>query len=237
MAEIDKIKTKHAENKQQNTAKQLNEEDENMKKIVIATIPTDDRLVKRLYPVDGNALIQVNEPIYYAVNSALANSLEKDDDVKVILLGTTHENDSVKKNIRLFMEELHYFNKVGANIREAVITRPFDESKTNFRYLYESLLDELEEDAELYVDITFGPKTPVLLVFSVLQFAEKFFQCTIGNIVYSKVIFKPSTSEVVPGSEMIYDITPLYMLNSITNTIACSSSEKAVKAVKALFKD
>ena len=59
----------------------------------------------------------------------------------------------------------------------------------------------------------------------------------IGNIVYSKVIFKKGSSEVIPGSEMIYDITPLYMLNSITNTIECSSSEKAVKAVKALFED
>ncbi|UTC64535.1 TM1812 family CRISPR-associated protein [Treponema sp. OMZ 788] len=208
-----------------------------MKKIVISTIPTDDRLVKRLYPVDGNALIQVDEPVYYAVNSALANNLEKDDDVKVILIGTTHDNDCVKKNINIFIEELNYFNKVGANISEAVITRPFDESKTNFRYLYESLLDELEEDAELYVDITFGPKTPVLLIFSVLQFAEKFFHCTIGNIVYSKVIFKPGSSEVIPGTEMIYDITPLYMLNSITNIIECSGSEKAVKAVKALFQD
>ncbi len=208
-----------------------------MKKIVISTIPTDDRLVKRQYPVDGNASIQVNEPVYFAVNSALANNLEKDDDVKVILLGTTRENDSVKKNMNLFMEELHHFNTVGANIREAVITRPFDESKTNFHFMYESILDELEEDAELYVDITFGPKTPVLLVFSVLQFAEKFFHCTIGNIVYSKVIFKPGTSEVIPGSEMIYDITPLYMLNSITNTIQCSDSAKAVEAVKALFED
>ena len=100
-----------------------------MKKIVITTIPTDDRLAKRLYPVDGNALIEVNEPVYYAVNSALANNLETDDDVKVILIGTARENDSVKKNTRLFMEELHYFNKNNAHIREAVITRPFDESK------------------------------------------------------------------------------------------------------------
>ena len=59
--------------------------------------------------VDGNASIQVNEPVYFAVNSALANNLEKDDDVKVILLGTTRENDSVKKNMNLFMEELHHF--------------------------------------------------------------------------------------------------------------------------------
>ena len=31
-----------------------------MKKIIIASLPSDDRLVKRLYPVDGNATIQVD---------------------------------------------------------------------------------------------------------------------------------------------------------------------------------
>lgn len=208
-----------------------------MKKIVISTLPSDNRLAKRLYPVDGNATIQVDEPVYFAVNSALANNLQKDDDVKVILVGTTRENDFVEENAKKFMEELRHFNKNGAKIRKAVITRPFDESKTNFHILYENLIDQLEDNAELYVDVTFGPKTPVLLIFTVLQFAEKFFHCTIGNIVYSKVIFKPGTSEVVPGSEMIYDITPLYMLSSIANTIECSSSEKAVKTVKSLFED
>ena len=103
--------------------------------------------------------------------------------------------------------------------------------------MYEALIEQLEEGAELYVDITYGPKTPVLLIFAVLQFAEKFFHCSIGNIVYSKVIFKPGTSEILPGSEMIYDVTPLYMLNSITNTLECSNGDVAVKAIKALFKD
>ena len=140
-----------------------------MKKIIIASLPSDDRLVKRLYPVDGNATIQVDVPVYFAVNSAMANNLQKDDDVKVILVGTTRVDDCVQNNAQKFMDELQEFNKVGATIRPAVITRPFDESKTNFHELYEAVLDQLEEDAELYVDVTFGPKTPVLLVFSVLQ--------------------------------------------------------------------
>lgn len=208
-----------------------------MKKIVISTLPSDNRLVKRLYPVDGNTSIQVDVPVYYAVNSALANNLHKDDDVKVILVGTTREGDFIQENVTKFMDELRELNTVGANIREAFISRPFDETKTNFHKLYEQLLDELEEDAELYVDVTFGPKTPVLLIFSVLQFAEKFFHCTIGNIVYSKVEFKPGSSEIVPGSEMIYDITPLYMLNSLTTVLECSDSKKAVQTIKTLFED
>ena len=36
---------------------------------------------------------------------------------------------------------------------------------------------------------------------------------------------------------MIYDFTPLYMLNSFTSTIESSSGETAIAAVEALFKD
>ena len=77
-----------------------------MKKIVISTLPSDNRSVKRLYPVNGNTSIQVDVPVYFAVNSALANNLEKDDDVKVILLGTTREGDALQANVTKFMDDL-----------------------------------------------------------------------------------------------------------------------------------
>lgn len=208
-----------------------------MKKIVISTLPNSNRLEKRFYPVDGNSTIQVDEPIYFAVNSALANKLQPGDDVKVVLVGTSHETDSVQENAQKFMEELHHFNKVGANIREAIITKPFDETKVNFQKLYKDLLDELEDDAELFVDITYGLKTSALLIFSVIHFAEKFFGCSIGNIVYSKVQFATGTSEIVAGSEKIYDITPLYTLNRIVDVIESPDGKRAVQTIKTLFEE
>ena len=74
-----------------------------------------------------------------------------------------------------------------------------------------------------------------LLIFSAMQFGEKFFDCSIGNVIYQKVVFKDNVK--VKGSELLYDITPLYMLNSFTSTIESSSGETAVAAVEALFKD
>ena len=68
-----------------------------------------------------------------------------------------------------------------------------------------------------------------------IQAAEKFFDCKIGNIVYSKVEFVGG--KIKEGSEMIYDITPLYLLNSFTNTIESSTGEKMIKAVESLFGD
>ena len=68
-----------------------------------------------------------------------------------------------------------------------------------------------------------------------MQFGEKFFDCSIGNVIYLKTEFK--NGKIVDGSQCIFDITPLYMLSSFTNTIECSSGERAIAALDALFEE
>ena len=206
-----------------------------MKKIVLATLPLRGGMEKRHYPVDGNALLEIKEPIYFAATSALANTLKADDEVKVILLKTEGGENAGDENAKLFEEELNRFNTVGAKISYETLSNAFDPSKTNFQFTFKTLIKKLEEGAEIYADITFGPKPLAFLLFSVFQFAEKFFDCPIGNIVYSKVEFEKG--KIIDGSEMIYDITPLYLMNSFTNMIEAPSSERAIQTVEALFEE
>ena len=204
-----------------------------MKKIVFATLPLKGGLEKRRYPVDGNALIECDEPIYFAVNPAVARNLKADDEVKIILLETKGGENAGMENAKIFIDELNHFNKAGAKISKEILPNPFDLSKTNFQFMFKTLIKELENDAEIYADVTYGPKPLSFLLLTVIQFAEKFFDCKIGNIVYSKVEFVGG--KIKDGSEMIYDITPLCLLNTFTNTIESSSGEKAIKAVESLF--
>ena len=206
-----------------------------MKKIVFVTLPLKGRLEKRIYPVDGNALIEIKEPICFAATSALASTLKIDDEVKVILLKTEGGENAGDENAELFKEELNHFNTVGAKISYETLANAFDPSKTNFQFTFKALIKKLEEGAEIYADITYGPKPLAFLLFTVCQFAEKFFDCSIGNIVYSKVEFQ--NGKIVDGSEMIYDITPLYLMNSLTNMIEAPSSERAIRTVEALFEE
>ena len=206
-----------------------------MKKIVFATLPLRGGLEKRKYPVDGNAFIECEEPIYFAVNPAVACNLKAEDEIKVILLETKGGENAGMENAKFFVDELNSLNKSKAKISKEVLPSAFDPSKTNFQYLFKSLIRELEEGAEIYADVTYGPKPLAFLLLSVLQFAEKFFDCSVENIVYSKVEFVGG--KIKDGSEMIYDITPLYLLNSFTNTIESSTGEKAIKAVESLFED
>lgn len=206
-----------------------------MKKIVFATMMMADDMHKRHFPVDGNSFIEYPGETYYAINSVLAQTMKSDDEIKVVLIQTKGGDNAGSKNVALFMDELNSLNTCGAAISYEIIASEFVENKGKFKKLYNQLIRTFENDAELYADVTFGPKSLPLLVFAVMQFGEKFFDCSIGNVIYLKAEFK--NNQFVEGSQMIYDYTPLYMLSSFTNTIESANGDKAIAAVEALLKD
>ncbi|WP_443738691.1 TM1812 family CRISPR-associated protein [Treponema sp.] len=207
-----------------------------MNKIVFVSLMMADAMNKRKYPVDGNSFIEYENEVYYAINAVLAKTMKSDDDVKVILLETKAGEKAGSKNAQLFMNELNEINsKVNANVTYEVIPSDFITSKDKFNDLYLKLIKNFSYEAELYADITFGPKSLPLLIFSAMQFGEKFFDCSIGNVIYLKAEFKNNV--LVEGTQLICDYTPLYLLNSFTNTIESSSGEKVIKAVETLFED
>lgn len=206
-----------------------------MKKTVFVSLMMADNMQKRHYPVDGNSFIEYPGSVYYAINAVLAQTISAEDEIKVVLIQTKGGDDAGSKNATLFMDELNALNTCGASIKYEVIPSNFVETKEKFKDLYKNLIKNLENESELYADVTFGPKSLPLMIFAAMQFGEKFFDCSIGNVIYLKAEFKDN--KFMEGSQMIYDYTPLYMLNSFTNTIESSSGEKAVAAVEAMFED
>lgn len=206
-----------------------------MTKIVFVTLMMADDMHKRHYSVDDNSIIEYSGETYYAINSVLAQTLKKDDEVKIVLIETLAGDKAGKKNAQLFMNELNELNKCGAQISYNIIPSEFVETKAKYKELYKKLVSNLKQEAELYADITFGVKTLPILILNAMQFGEKFFDCSIGNVIYLKTEFKDG--KIVEGSQCIYDITSLYMLSTFTNTIECSSGERAIAALDALFEE
>lgn len=204
-----------------------------MKKIVFVTLMMADDMQKKHYPMEDSSLQEYAGEVYYAINAILAHSLKSDDDVKVVLLDTKGGDNAGEKNAQLFISELNELNKCGANITYKIIPNNFIDSKSKQTELYKQLIKTFESEAELYADITFGPKSLPLLIFAAMQFGEKFFDCTIGNVIYLKTEFK--NNKIDEASQIICNYTPLYMLNSFTNAIECVSGEKAIAAVEALL--
>lgn len=206
-----------------------------MDKVIFVTLMMADKMEKRHFPVENGSLTEYSGETYYAINSVLSNSIEKGDNIKVVLLETNAGAQAGKKNAQLFIDELNSFNTAGANISYEIITSEFINDKAKYKELYKKLVSNFTEGAELYADITFGIKTLPILILNAMQFGEKFFDCTIGNVIYLKTEFKDGV--IVDGSQCIFDLTPLYMLSTFTNNIECSSGERAIAALDALFEE
>lgn len=203
-----------------------------MKKIVFQTLKMRNDMTKEFYPASNNKTLEYAKKLYFPINGVLANNLKADDEVKVLLI--SKKNEAGKANAKIFEDELNALNTVGAKIEYNIIDSEFVETKNTFEDLFEDLMDELVYDAELYADITYGSKTSPLIIIEVMKFAEKFFNCNVCVIAYTKVEFDVNNN-VIPESRCFYDVTSLYFFSDFREVIECSSGENAKDTIKALF--
>ena len=93
------------------------------------------------------------------------------------------------------------------------------------------IVDEIEDNSHIICDTTYGPKDLPIVLFSVLNFAEKYLKCDIDNILYGQATFVDGK----PTDTKLCDMSPLYYLNSVTNTIRCDDPNKAREMLKNLL--
>lgn len=206
-------------------------------KIVFSDLPMQSNINKFCYAVSGNSRIAYDGEVAYPINSVLAKVLKKDEKVKVVLLKKQDAEGNSDFHAQEFKRELDFINKnIGANIEYKILEFPYVETKDIHEKSLQKMIDELEENAELYCDITYGPKPLPIILFSILNFAEKFFGCKIENLIYGKVDFITTVDgKKIPANPVLFDITPLFYLNALTNTLECSSSEEAKKLLASLL--
>ena len=163
-----------------------------MKKIVFVTIPMQAMKSEQVYKVDGNDNVENKKAVFIPINGILAGLLKKSDDVKIVRIITESATCFSEKNAEKQKEELDGFNKtIGANIRYIDIRAPYEETSATLELRFRELIGALEDDAEIILDMTFGPKTLTPVFFYVLGFAEKFFNADIKNIFYIRLILMP----------------------------------------------
>ena len=210
-----------------------------MKKIIFSNLPMKKELHKFKYRVDGNSTIEFDGEVIFPVNSVLARTLKKGDKVKVVLLSKVDIEGNSAINAGIFQKELNNINRgIGADIEYITIATPFEETRGVHETLLRDMVSKLENGAEIIGDVTYGPKPLPIIMFAVMNFAEKFFSAKIKNIVYGKVDFVDDgsgTGKTKPVNPVLYDLTPLYYLNSLTNTMEYKTSDEAVKALDVLL--
>lgn len=215
-----------------------------MKKIVFVTIPmqpiegTDWDSDGYVYRFEDNKSLEYRAKVHIPVNGVLTNILKKNDDVKVVRIYINTDNSI--RNAEIQEKELEYLNEtIGANLKFEDISTEFDENSSTIEQRFKNLIEKLEDNCEIILDITYGSKTLVPVLFYVLGFAEKFFNADIKNILYDKVRFVKrkheadgkmiETSTPDPASCEIFDITSLYYLNSLASVMSAPDGKTALE--------
>ena len=203
-----------------------------MKKTIICNIPMKEKVDRVLYTSDDKSLPVTDKKVRYPICSFLERTITAEDELKVIIMIKKDRYGHFKRNTEFFKDELADANaKIGAAIEYAVIDTDFVEARSVHEQLMGKIVDELSVGSHIIADITYGPKDLPIVIFAALNFAEKFLDCTVDNIVYGQASF-------VDGQAVdtkICDMIPLYCLGSVTNTIHCTEPEKAKSMLKSLL--
>ncbi len=197
-----------------------------MKKIVLATIPMQS-VKPQHYVCDENKAIEYENAVRFPINALLAKTLQKGDDVKVVRIIT--EGEFTAENVAFQKEELDGINaKIGANIEYVEVSAPFKETSDVVESRFKQIVDTFEDDCTIFADMTYGPKTLTPVLFFALNFAEKFFEADISHIVYGKVTFNKN-KEAKESTAELFDVTPLFYLNTLTSVMSAPNSKIAIK--------
>ncbi len=208
-------------------------------KIIFSDLPMKKELNSFKYTTDGNLSLEYDGEVIFPINAVLAKTMKKGEKVRVILLSKMDPEGNSSINAGHFQKELNNINKnIGAVIEYVILSTPFKEVRDVQETLLRDIISKLEHGAEIYADITYGPKSLPIIVFTALNFAEKFFSADIKNIIYGKVDFVDDGSETGkthPIDPVMYDLTPLYYLNNVINVMEYKTSEEALKALEILL--
>jgi hypothetical protein len=205
-------------------------------KNVIVTVPMKPlhEVEAMQYPMDGNKSIEYEKPVRCPINGILAKTLDKGEEVKVIYILTAGENSECEQNKKAYIEELEGINKeIGAILSYDTVEIDFEPTKKTYNKLITDLAEKIPENAEIYVDTTFGFKAIPLSLFCALRFVEEFRDAVVQYIIYGKVEFNKETRK--PEKPMLYDITSLYYLFKLMGSMGASNAEDALETLKDFF--
>ena len=205
-----------------------------MSKVLVCNVRMNRDVEKAVYKSEDKHFPVADTEVRYPVMAFLEKNLTKDDEMKIILLAKEDRDGHFKNNIRTCTEEIDAVaEKTGASISTELICTSFEENMQTHGDLLLKIIKTIGRDAELTVDMTYGPKDQVVILFTALNFAEKFLGCEVANIIYGKA---ESFVDGKPTKTHICEMAPLYYVSKLLNKVECEEPERAVKILETLLK-
>lgn len=206
-----------------------------MKKIIFTNLVMQEPFLCK-YEVDNSKELEYEHKVFFPINAILAKTLNKCDDVKVVIIKRDNIANNNEKNEKLLKDELNKINeKIGANITYKTLNYEYVEKISIHEKIIKDLIDEIEENAHILADITYGPKPQMISIFTALRFAEKFFNCEVDSIIYGKTEFVEENGVTKSSKSVIFDMLNIYLIDSLTATMEFKDGDDAKKALNLIL--
>lgn len=206
-----------------------------MRRIYLTTISYQKTLMKKRYnPVNFDSNYQKKQPdamIYFPIIPIISDTMEPGDSAKIVVV--LPENTATLSNYEKFQEEykqIRFPEETTAEIQEIRI--PMMQERSILNGLLVNLIEQMEDHACYYADITYGTKTYPIVFFTALRYAEEIREDTeISGIYYQEIDW----TKADPDNARLYDETSLFSLDSVMNIMADAPEEKRTELIHMLL--
>lgn len=176
-----------------------------------------------------NSIITSDRAVSFPILIPLENATENGESIHLTVILPQHEN--VTTNYQTFQKELKEITdtkNLTCEIDEIKI--PYSEDVDTHLNMFEHLIEQVRDDDLLYVCLTYGTKPVPMVMQTTLNFAYKLRKnCSIESIVYGQVDHNENKLK-------IYDVSSLFYLNSVINSMSSINAKNPVEYIKTMLK-
>ena len=211
-----------------------------MKKF-ITTSPLQETLSCVEYVAVDNEALDLGRETCFPVIPLLNAYVEEGEKIKLIVLcHKSHidrqgiERDPSGENFKLLKEEVEALKKEkGFDCEIIKIDMEYDECINEHLKNFEHLIEQIEDEDELYACMSYGTKAVPIIEMMALNYAHRAkFNTHIACIVYGATVFD---KEAKITDAKIYDMTPLFYMDEIVRKVADMDVEDPLGTIQQIL--
>ena len=208
-----------------------------MKKFITCMTLQKPELLKAFhYEAKGNDALKFETETSFPIMTAINGYVEKDEKYEVIVV-MQEENEDCKTNFETFKNELRAFSESTGKTYPEIVEVPVGQSQsvTATIDLFQKLIEFVDEDDELFPDITYGTKPMSMSLLTAIRYANRLLNnVRVGCIVYGEVDRKNS-KDSKDWEARVYDESAILSLDEITSTLARRGVKDPKKVIKMII--
>lgn len=189
-----------------------------MENIYITAVPLPSNFhlkSQEITNVTGIQDIRCDDQLFFPVTRLIEATMDKEDTALVISVRQVNIAEDVNYNFNLLKKDIDSLN-IRYNIID--LTIPENQESGQLLELFQRIAAKVKPFCNIFADSTFGTKTYPLVLFSILQYAEKVKMCQVQTVIYQEQRRDSITHR--PTGTYLWDISSLFYLTNVVNSLS-----------------